>query len=78
VRYTVQAEDGGYELHGGGDPGLIGALYDEMTGPPDAPLAAGLDSTVHSHLIGFAAEESRQTGRTVNIEEFRRRQATIA
>ena len=21
TRYTVQAEDGGYELHGGGDPG---------------------------------------------------------
>jgi predicted dehydrogenase len=78
VRYTVQAEDGGYELHGGGDPGLIEALYNEMTGPPDAPLAAGLDSTVHSHLIGFAAEESRATGRTVNIAEFQRRHAKIA
>ncbi len=73
VRYTVQAADGGYELHGGGDAGLIDALYDEMTGPPDAPLAAGLDSTVHSHLMGFAAEESRATGRIVNIEEFQRR-----
>jgi hypothetical protein len=75
VRYTVQAEDGGYELHGGGDPGLVAALYDEMTGPAEAPLAAGLDSTVHSHLIGFAAEESRLSGRTVNIDEFARRHA---
>jgi predicted dehydrogenase len=55
VRYTVQAEDGGYELHGGGDPGLVNALYDEMTRPPDAPGAADLDSTVHSHLLAFAA-----------------------
>lgn len=74
VRYTVQAEDGGYELHGGGDPGLVNALYDEMTKPPGAPLEAGLDSTVHSHLIAFAAEEARRTGRTIHLEEFQRQQ----
>ena len=67
VRYTVQAEDGGYELHGGGDAGLVNALYAEMTKPPGAPLEAGLESTVHSHLIGFAAEEARLTGRIVNL-----------
>ncbi len=76
MRYTVQAEDGGYELHGGGDSGLVNALYDEMTKPPEFPLAAGLDSTVHSHLIGFAAEEARLTGRTVNIDEFQQRHAS--
>jgi len=73
ARHTVQTQDGGYELHGGGDAGLVDALYDEMTGPPGAPLAAGLDSTIHSHLIAFAAEEARVTGRTVDIEEFSRR-----
>lgn len=73
VRYTVQAEDGGYELHGGGDPGLVNALYDEMTAPPGTTLQAGLESTVHSHLIGFAAEEARCTGRTVELDEFRQR-----
>ena len=71
VRYTVQDEEGGYELHGGGDQGLIDALYDEMTKPPGAPLEAGLDSTVHSHLMTFAAEEARVTGRVVDLEEFR-------
>jgi hypothetical protein len=70
VRYTVQAEDGGYELHGGGDPGLVSALYEEMTRAPGAPLAAALDSTVHSHLIAFAAEKARVTGRTVDLEEL--------
>jgi predicted dehydrogenase len=71
VRYTVRAEDGGYELHGGGDAGLVAALYDEMTRPAGEPLEAGLDSTVPSHLIGFAAEESRITGRTVELAAFR-------
>jgi hypothetical protein len=67
VRYTVQAEDGGYELHGGGDVGLVDALYDEMTKPPDAPLEASLESTAHSHLIAFAAEKSRVTGSVVDL-----------
>jgi predicted dehydrogenase len=78
VRYTVQAEDGGYELHGGGDAGLVSALYDEMTKPPGVPLEAGLDSTVHSHMITFAAEEARMTGETVDIEDFQRRHSLAA
>ncbi len=72
VRFTVQAEDGGYELHGGGDPGLVRALYPEMTQPEDVPLAAGIRSTVHSHLIAFAAEEARLTGKVVDIEDYSR------
>jgi hypothetical protein len=72
VRYTVQAEDGGYELHGGGDAGLVNALYEEMTKPPGEPLQAGIVSTVHSHVIAFAAEESRVTGRTVDLDEYQR------
>lgn len=72
TRYTVQAEDGGYELHGGGDAGLVNALYTEMTKAPGAPIEAGLDSTVHSHLIAFAAEEARVTGRTVDLTEYQK------
>ena len=70
VRYTVQAEDGGYELHGGGDPGLVRALYEEMTKPRGAALEAGLDSTLHSHVMAFAAEQARLTGRTVSLDEL--------
>ena len=73
VRYTVQSEDGGYELHGGGDPGLVRALYDAMNQPPGTPIEAGLDSTVHSHLIAFAAEEARLTGKVVEVAEFAKR-----
>jgi predicted dehydrogenase len=71
IRYTVRAEDGGYALHGGGDAGLVNALYDEMTQPPGVPRTAPLESTAHSHLIGFAAEKSRLTGRVVDLEAFR-------
>ncbi len=67
VRYTVQAEDGGYELHGGGDAGLVNALYDEMTKPPQEPLQASIASTVHSHVIAFAAEQSRVSKQTVDL-----------
>jgi hypothetical protein len=65
----------GVQVHG--DAGLVNALYDEMTGAPGAPLKAGLDSTVHSHLIAFAAEEARVTGRTVDVEEFSRRESGL-
>ena len=78
VRFTVQAEDGGYELHGGGDAGLVNALYDEMTKPPNEPLCAGIASTVHSHIIAFAAEESRLTGQTINVADYQRSQARRA
>ena len=57
---------------------LVNALYDEMTKPAGEPLAAGLDSTVHSHLIAFAAEEARVTGKTVELDEFERRLTTRA
>lgn len=73
VRYTVRDEEGGYELHGGGDAGLVSALYEEMTKPDGLPLAAGLDSTVHSHLITFAAEEARLTGKVVDLADFEQR-----
>ena len=63
----------GVQVHG--DAGLVNALYDEMTVARGAPLRAGLGSTVHSHLIAFAAEEARVTGRTVDVEGFSRRES---
>ena len=56
---------------------LINALYDEMTRPAGEPLQAGIDSTVHSHVLTFAAEEARLTRRTVDVAEFARRIAPL-
>lgn len=75
TRYTVQAEDGGYELHGGGDAGLARALYSEMTNPPGQGLEAPITSTTHSHLMAFAAEEARISGRVVDVADFQARHA---
>jgi hypothetical protein len=61
---------------GGGDPGLVRALYGEMTKPAGELLEAGLDSTVHSHVMTFAAEEARLTGRTVDVAKFQARNRT--
>lgn len=58
-RWTV--DTGGN--HGGGDQGLVRAWLASLRGesPPPTPLAESLDS----HLMAFAAEESRLTGQTV-------------
>jgi len=33
-------------------------------------MGSSLAKAVESHVIGFAAEESRLTGKTINMEEF--------
>ncbi len=66
----VDVTEGGYDGHGGGDFGLVSHLYDEMTKENAAGLESSVSRSVQSHLMGFAAEESRQTGRTVSLLEF--------
>lgn len=46
--------------HGGGDAGLLAALYDCLSGASNAGTT--LEDAVESHLIGFAAEQSRKNG----------------
>ena len=52
---------GGYEGHSGGDMGLVLALHEEMRRGSPAEMSSSLDVSVESHLIGFAAEKSRET-----------------
>ena len=56
-----------YQEHGGGDFGLISRLYQEITAEDPSTMIAGIEGAVQSHLMAFAAEESRQTGRTVSL-----------
>lgn len=51
--------EGGY-AHGGGDSGLVNALYDMLTEKSKARTS--LEDSIESHLMGFAAEESRLKG----------------
>ncbi|MDB6094806.1 MAG: oxidoreductase n-terminal [Verrucomicrobia bacterium] len=59
--------------HGGGDAGLIRMLHGEMGKPRAEDMESSLQRSVESHLIGFAAEEARQTGMTLNLAEVRAR-----
>jgi hypothetical protein len=61
--------DGG---HGGGDAGLIRTLHAEMSKARAADMESSLEKSVESHLMGFAAEAARRTGRTMDLAEFRR------
>ena len=71
VRYGVHIQEGGYAGHGGADGGLVNALDREMA-KPAREIRSGLHASVESHLMGYAAEESRRTGRTIDFSAFRK------
>jgi len=71
VRYGVSNDVGGYDGHGGGDPGLVHAIDREFA-KPAAEMRSGLHASVESHLIGYAAEEARRTGSSVRLADFRK------
>lgn len=57
--------------YGGGDHGIMESFVSMVRGGGDGltPFAG----SVESHLMAFAAEESRVTGRVVSMSEYRRR-----
>lgn len=73
TRWNIRALPGGYAGHGGGDPGLVMALHAEMTRPDAAAMESSIQRSVESHMMGFAAEESRLTGRTVSLADYVKR-----
>lgn len=77
TRHKVPIDVGGYAGHGGGDPGLVLALDRELA-KPARDMRSGLHASVESHMMGFAAEEARRTGRVVDLAEFRARFAATS
>lgn len=59
--------------HGGGDGGIVFALYDYLTGKIGKDEVSEIDVSFKNHLIVFAAEESRLTGNVVDMKEYRSR-----
>ena len=67
-RYSIELEkNAGYDFHGGGDAGLIAALYDEMS--PENQRLSNADP-FHSHYVAFSAEHSRATGEVVDVKSY--------
>ena len=69
-RITIDHEKDGW--HGGGDAGLIRTLHAEMSKARAEDMESSLQKSVESHVMGFAAEESRRSGHTLDLAEFRR------
>ena len=59
--------DGG---HGGGDEGIIEALYMYLSGTYTGKSVPEIDTSNENHLIVFAAEESRKNNTVVDFDEF--------
>jgi predicted dehydrogenase len=55
--------------HGGGDAGIVRSFVRALRGqePPLTPARESLES----HLLAFAAEQSRLSGATVDMAAFR-------
>ncbi|MFA6815972.1 MAG: Gfo/Idh/MocA family oxidoreductase [Lentisphaeria bacterium] len=68
---TVDTEidnDGGIGTgHGGGDGGIVGAFVKAIATKNPACILSGVDETLESHLMTFAAEESRLTKKIIEI-----------
>lgn len=70
TRHKIKFDDHGYSGHGGGDAGLMQALHEEMKRSDPEQMLSSIHTSVMSHAMGFAAEESRLTGTTVQVEDF--------
>lgn len=56
--------------HGGGDTGIISALYEYMTDTYSGKSISGVLESCNNHMTVFAAEVSRKTNVVVNIDEY--------
>ena len=65
---TAIKNDGGIlSGHGGGDGGLMDAFISAVAEQDPSKILSGTDETLESHLMVFAAEESRRTGKVMDI-----------
>ena len=57
--------------HGGGDAGIMEAFTESLRNP-ETESRSPISKSVESHLMAFAIEKSRITGRTVDMAEFKK------
>ena len=56
--------------HGGGDTGIVCALYDYLTGKVSKEDVSEISVSTKNHMISFAAEDSRISGKVINLDEY--------
>ena len=69
---SVNTDDTIVGGHGGGDVGIMFALRDMLEGIPN-PSVCDIKESCDNHLISFAAEESRLTGKVIDMKEYNER-----
>lgn len=70
MEYPVNISDSINKGHGGGDNGIVETLYEFLNGQYHGCSISDIGVSVKNHLIVFAAEESRKTGKVIDIEEY--------
>ncbi len=66
----MTGKDGVTGGHGGGDTGLVNALYDYLNGTYTGNSVPEIEESLYNHMLVFAAEKSRIEGGVVDIDEF--------
>lgn len=56
--------------HGGGDYGIVCALYDYISGTYTGNAVSDIGISVENHIAVFAAEKSRLEGTIVDVDEY--------
>lgn len=56
--------------HGGGDSGIIDALYSYMTDKLEALDVSEIGVSCRNHMLAFAAEDSRLSGNVIDFGEY--------
>ena len=56
--------------HGGGDGGIVSAFYDLLTGDLSSDSVCSVSVACENHMLAFAAEESRLTGKVIDVRDF--------
>lgn len=66
----AHGKDGITGGHGGGDAGIINALYDSLNDIYTGNSIPDIQESCYNHLLVFAAEHSRKNGTVVDIDAF--------
>ena len=56
--------------HGGGDAGIMGVFSLLVSGEYNGISAATIETSCQNHMIVFAAEEARENGGVVDVQEY--------
>lgn len=68
----INTRTGAVSGHGGGDDGIVTALYDYLIGAKTADQVSEIGISCRNHLLVFAAEQARRQGTVVMTDDFQK------